>query len=334
MIARRPAARLPMASCSVSLADLVAAARAETAPPWAAWPPAVVRVELDDRPTDAPPLPSWWPAVVVGVGDPRTVGDHPTCDVVVAGDEELAVLDRAVSANPLAATTLVTLLRDAERRTTDEGLRAESAAYSALQAGPEFAAWRGAHPARERATDGPRVRVDRTDDELAVTLCRPEVRNALDTRMRDELVEALQLPAVDPSITKVVLRGDGPTFCAGGDLDEFGSRPDPATAHLVRLLQSAGRAIDRVAGRVTAEVHGDCRGSGVELPAFAGRVVAAPGTTFGLPEVSLGLIPGAGGTVSLPRRIGRHRTAWLALTGGVVDAATAREWGLVDDVAG
>jgi enoyl-CoA hydratase/carnithine racemase len=60
--------------------------------------------------------------------------------------------------------------------------------------------------------------------------------------------------------------------------------------------------------------------------------VARPDTVIGLPEVSLGLIPGAGGTVSLPRRIGRHRTAWLALTGRTIDAATARAWGLVDEI--
>ena len=112
----------------------------------------------------------------------------------------------------------------------------------------------------------------------------PAVRNALDTAMRDQLVEALQLASIDDSIAEVHLRGEGPTFCAGGDLDEFGSRPDPATAHLVRILQSAGRAIDVVADRVTAHVHGACRGSGVELPAFAGRVVAAPTPPSGCPR--------------------------------------------------
>jgi enoyl-CoA hydratase/carnithine racemase len=73
-----------------------------------------------------------------------------------------------------------------------------------------------------------------------------------------------------------------------------------------------------------------CAGSGIELPAFAGTVVAAPDTTFALPEVSLGLVPGAGGTVSLPHRIGRHRTALLALSGATIDAPTALAWGLVD----
>jgi enoyl-CoA hydratase/carnithine racemase len=85
-----------------------------------------------------------------------------------------------------------------------------------------------------------------------------------------------------------------------------------------------------VADRVTAHLHGACVGSGIELPAFAGLVVAAPSTRISLPEVRLGLVPGAGGTVSITRRMGRHRTARLALTGEVLDAATARRWGLVD----
>jgi enoyl-CoA hydratase/carnithine racemase len=83
---------------------------------------------------------------------------------------------------------------------------------------------------------------------------------------------------------------------------------------------------------VTARLHGACYGSGIELPAFADRVVAASDTRIALPELGLGLIPGAGGTVSLPRRIGRHRTAWLALSGAAIDATTALGWGLVDEV--
>jgi enoyl-CoA hydratase/carnithine racemase len=83
---------------------------------------------------------------------------------------------------------------------------------------------------------------------------------------------------------------------------------------------------------VEAHVHGACVGAGVELPAFARRVVAAPDTWFQLPEVGMGLVPGAGGTASLPRRIGRQRTAWLALTGVRLPAATALEWGLVDAI--
>jgi enoyl-CoA hydratase/carnithine racemase len=86
------------------------------------------------------------------------------------------------------------------------------------------------------------------------------------------------------------------------------------------------------AARVRAVVHGACVGAGVELPAFAARVVAREGARFWLPELSLGLVPGAGGTVSLPRRIGRQRTAWLALSGRAIDAETALAWGLVDEL--
>jgi enoyl-CoA hydratase/carnithine racemase len=83
---------------------------------------------------------------------------------------------------------------------------------------------------------------------------------------------------------------------------------------------------------VTAHVKGHCIGAGVELPAFAGQIIADPDTTFSLPELRMGLIPGAGGTVSLPRRIGRQRTLQLALSGEPIDVATAHDWGLVDEV--
>jgi enoyl-CoA hydratase len=228
----------------------------------------------------------------------------------------------------------VQLLRHNAGLGTHEGLIAESLAYSTLQGGPECAAWlarRGpaAPPARDAA---PAVLVRRDGGRLELTLNRPARRNALSVEMRDALVEALRLAASDATITEVVLAGNGPAFCAGGDLDEFGTLPDPATAHLVRLTRSPARLLAALAPRLTAHLHGACVGSGIELPAFAGRVVAAPDTVIGLPEVRLGLVPGAGGTVSLPARVGRHRTAWLALTGRSIDAATARAWGLVDEI--
>ena len=85
--------------------------------------------------------------------------------------------------------------------------------------------------------------MDRVDDSLLLTLTRPDRLNALDAPMRDALVEALTLAAADPEIARVELRGEGRAFCAGGDLDEFGTRPDPATAHLVRLERSVGRVL-------------------------------------------------------------------------------------------
>ena len=271
------------------------------------------------------------PCVVIAAG-PNADSLAPLADVVVA-DADLPAVLATVAACPQAATALAVLLRGSGQRGVADGLVAESTTYSTLQAGPEFARWRASRPVRQREeADRPAVRWERDGDTLRVTLQRPEVRNALSRRLRDDLFDALALAAADPHL-RVELRGDGPCYSSGGDLDEFGTRPDPATAHLVRLSRSPAWLLSTIAERVTVHVHGACAGSGVELPAFAGQVIADRGTTFVLPEVSLGLVPGAGGTVSLPARVGRHRTALLALIGRPIDVASAKAWGLVDAVA-
>ena len=153
-------------------------------------------------------------------------------------------------------------------------------------------------------------------------------------RLRDELYAALSIAIIDDSVDSVVFRGNGPSFCSGGDLGEFGSRSDPATAHITRLARSPARLIHQLGGRIEVHTHGSTLGGGIEMAAFASHVVAHPDTIVALPEIGLGLIPGAGGTVSLTRRIGRQRTAALGLTGRSIDAATALDWGLVDEIAG
>jgi hypothetical protein len=274
------------------------------------------------------------PFVVVGVTSGSVdEGWFGLCDVVVSEDDPaLGDIERHVDERPITAATLALLLRGQARLSVGDGLVAESAAYSVLQAGPEFASWRAAHPPRAEHDPGPRVRVERDGNVLRITLTRPQRLNALDAQMRDELVEALTLAAADPGITRVELRGEGTAFCAGGDLDEFGSRPDPASAHLIRLERSVARALARLPKTTVSYVHGATVGSGIELAAFTGTVVAAADTRIALPEIGLGLVPGAGGTVSLPRRIGRLRTAWLAFSGRTIDAVTARDWGLVDQL--
>ena len=253
--------------------------------------------------------------------------------VVGRDDVLLGAVLATVTDSPLASTTLAVLLRTGSHRSVAEGLVAESAAYGLLQGGPEFARWRAGHPARARPEPaGIPVRVSRQDQVLSITLDRPHVLNAFDAAVRDHLVAALEVAAADPSVTTVILRGAGESFCSGGDLDEFGSRPDPVTAHLVRLQRNAGRALAEVADRTTVHIHGSTVGSGIELAAFAHRVVARGDTRIALPEVRLGLVPGAGGTVSLPRRIGRHATMLLAVGLRSVDARTALAWGLVDEV--
>jgi enoyl-CoA hydratase/carnithine racemase len=245
----------------------------------------------------------------------------------------LGLIGDVVGRCPQAATVFTQLMR-ARPASVEDGLLAESLAYSALQSGPELAAWlatravRAPHAASDHA-----LALRREGPTLVITLDRPAVRNAFSVQMRDELVEAVALGVADASIESVRLEGNGPSFCAGGDLREFGSFADPSSAHLVRTARSAPWWLDRCAAKLCAFVHGPVVGAGVELSAYAGLVVAAPGTTFSLPEVGMGLIPGAGGTVSIPRRIGRARTAYLGLSGAAIDAALALEWGLVDEIA-
>jgi hypothetical protein len=289
------------------------------------------------------------PAVVLAVAaDPRYLppAAFPAADVILTEDaaagapfvgpaDGVAAAIEQISAsldeNPVAGTALALLLRSSAGLPVPEALIAESATYSALQEGAEFRRWRSGRPARPPEPGTDRVLVERAGRELRVTLSRPARRNAVDWRMRDALAGALAIAAADPGL-EVVLRGAGPDFCAGGDLDEFGSRPDPAAAHLVRLTRSPAALLHQLAARTTACLHGSCLGAGVELPAFASRVVAAEDSRLGLPELRLGLVPGAGGTVSLPRRIGRWRTAYLALSGHLLGAADALRWGLVDEV--
>ncbi len=273
------------------------------------------------------------PCVIVGVGEHGSSVTANAMDVVTDDPAVVAAIERTVTATPRSATALALLLRSRDRRTIEEALVAESTTYSMLQAGPEFAAWLAAAARRPAAADAePPVLWALDGSVLRVVLNRPARHNAYSVAMRDALVEALRVALADPTLS-VVLSGAGPSFCSGGDLGEFGSFEDPASAHLVRLTRSAARVLARIGDRVEAHLHGSCLGAGVELPAFAGRVVAHPDATFGLPELTLGLVPGAGGTASLPPRIGRQRTAQLALSGERIDATTALAWGLVDEVA-
>jgi enoyl-CoA hydratase/carnithine racemase len=255
-------------------------------------------------------------------------------DTVVATLKDARSLTTNIQRNPLTAMTLVQLLRHNERASIADGLLAESLAYATLQGGQEFKRFlAGKKPATERpAETEPSVICRRQGSHLEITLNRPERRNAFSTAMRDGLIEALQLLALDPSIAAASLRGAGECFCTGGDLDEFGLVTDTATAHAIRSTRNAGRLLCEHAERVECFVHRACIGAGIELPAFCRYIVASEDTYFQLPEIKLGLVPGAGGTVSILRRIGRHRTAWLALSAKRINAAKALDWGLIDAV--
>lgn len=246
-------------------------------------------------------------------------------------DAALERLRGQVKLQPVAAAVAAQVLRATLALSFGDALALESLAYSMLLASEGFRAWRAATPVRAR-TEGPdpRVVIEATGDGLTIRLNRPARRNAFDAAMRDALAEALAFALEHPDAPPTMLCGAGPAFSAGGDLDEFGQAADVGLAHLVRTLRSPSALVHALGDRLTARLHGACVGAGIEVPAAATRVTAAPGSFFRLPEVSMGLIPGAGGTASIPRRIGRHRAAWMAISSADIDLATALAWGLVD----
>jgi enoyl-CoA hydratase/carnithine racemase len=259
-------------------------------------------------------------------------------DLIVADRDAARRAEAAFTTSPHAALTAALLVRNDRDRSGAApdvwaGLAAESAAYSMLLASPPFTRWRAEHAARPIDPEdaaAPRVTVEASGRVTVVTLVRGHRHNALDPRMRDELHGALAEAALGTG--PVVLRGDGPSFCSGGDLDTFGSLPDPATAHVVRLARSVAWQAHRLGPRLVVGLHGACLGAGIEIPAFAAHVIAADDTRIGLPELALGLIPGAGGTVSIAHRSGPARVLELLLDDGTIPATTARDWGLVDDI--
>jgi enoyl-CoA hydratase/carnithine racemase len=248
-------------------------------------------------------------------------------------EDALAQLVGVIDRQPLAAAVAAQVHRMTLKLDFEQALVLESLAYSMLLASEGFKTWRASTPVRTRQDDPePRVQLSREAGVLCIRLTRPGGRNAVDARMRDELVEALNFALIDPDAAPTLLFGEGVNFSSGGDLDTFGQASDPGQAHAIRVLQSAARLVHQLGERMTARLHGACVGAGIEVPAAAHRAVARPGASFRLPEVSMGLIPGAGGTASIPRRIGRQRACYLAISGWTLDLETALAWGLVDAV--
>jgi enoyl-CoA hydratase/carnithine racemase len=271
---------------------------------------------------------------ILGIG---TI-NHPAaggCDIIVAEEAALAPVIANITRAPIAAMTLVQVLRATESMSVADALIVESLAYAALQGGAENAAWLQTRPpfAFPPADNEAPILLDRHDDLLTVRLNRPMALNAVNMAMRDGLAEAFSLAALDDSITRIRLTGAGRCFSVGGALEEFGTAPDQATAHAVRCATGPAFMLAPMAARSTAIVHGACIGAGAELAALCGRVVARSGAFFQLPEIKFGLIPGSGGTVGISRRIGRQLTAWLALSARRIGARQALEWGLVDAIS-
>lgn len=255
------------------------------------------------------------------------------CDVILDSAVPMERLLGGIAAAPRAASTLVRLLRLIGELPTDAALEAESLAMATLQVSAEHCNWRDgfAELASEIACPGT-AEISRTGNQLDIVLSRPGHHNAIDRAMRDALFEAFTLAALDTSIEKAMLRGKGRTFSVGADLREFGTTVDASEAHQIRCLTLPARALVGCRDKLEARIGGACVGSGLELAAFATRIVAQRDAWFQLPEVGMGILPGAGGCVSIPNRIGRQRAALLMLSGKKIGAQTALRWGLVDEL--
>jgi enoyl-CoA hydratase/carnithine racemase len=179
------------------------------------------------------------------------------------------------------------------------------------------------------------VRVEAADGVAVVVVDNPPV-NALSNDALDALAVAAEQIADDPTIRAVVLSGAGDkAFMAGADLDEFSAALGD-TDWILDHTSRSRRALDRWAGLpqpVVGAVQASAVGGGLEVALVCDLLVADPRARFGLPEVKLGLMPGAGGTQRLPRRIGVARATELMLLGKTIDAERALQIGLVNRVS-
>jgi len=166
-----------------------------------------------------------------------------------------------------------------------------------------------------------------------VTLNRPRVLNVYSVQMRDDLYEVLNAIKVDDEIRVVIIRGAGDkAFCAGADLSEFLTAPSVVKARDIRLLRDLWGLFRSMPQPLIAALHGYVLGSGMEIALFCDIRIAAENAVFGLPEMGLGIIPGAGGTQTLPRIIGLSRSLDMLLTNRRLNAREALDSGLVSRV--
>lgn len=176
----------------------------------------------------------------------------------------------------------------------------------------------------QKVTD--KVSVERDGDVLVILIDNPPI-NAGSLSVRRGVMESIAMLAEDATLRAAVIIGQGTTFVAGSDLREFGKPlEEPQLPAVIRAIESAGKP-------VVAALHGAALGGGFELALGCDARVALAGTVVGLPEVSLGMIPGAGGTQRLPRLVGVAKAIQLVCSGERIGADAALALGIVDAVA-
>jgi enoyl-CoA hydratase/carnithine racemase len=179
----------------------------------------------------------------------------------------------------------------------------------------------------------PTVLLEREDHLATIVLNRPEVLNAIDNTLATELTGVCAELAKDQDVWAVILRGAGEqAFCAGADLKARRDFTPDDWAHQRALLRKLFAHMRNVPQPMIAAVHGYALGGGTEFAMLADFIVASDDAVFGLTEVSLGIIPGGGGTQNLPRMIGRNRAKELIFSARRIPASEAYRLGLVNHV--
>lgn len=165
-----------------------------------------------------------------------------------------------------------------------------------------------------------------------ITLSRPEKRNSMTQKMFGELDKAVELVAMAENVRVLVIQGDEGTFCAGDDLAELVALDPSGVRRFLTRVQDTFLGLESLEIPVLAAVKGHALGGGLELALACDLILASSEAAMGLPETNLGIIPGLGGTVRLPRRVGLGRAKELVYSGRIVKADEAKKMGLVEDV--
>jgi enoyl-CoA hydratase/carnithine racemase len=177
------------------------------------------------------------------------------------------------------------------------------------------------------------VLFDTRDGVAWLTLNRPEVLNAINLQMRDELWVLLEAIAVDDSVKAVVFRGAGDrAFSAGADLTEFGTAPSYTEARRARVERDLWGRLAHFDKPLIAAIHGFALGAGCELALLCDLRIASEDARFGLPETHLGYVPTAGGSQTLPRTAGLTRALDMVLSAEPIDAQRALDYGMLNAV--
>ncbi len=176
------------------------------------------------------------------------------------------------------------------------------------------------------------VLLEKAPSLARVILNRPDVLNAINIEIRDALFDLMPALALDSDVEAVIFTGRGRAFSSGADVREFGTAPSVTVAKQVRWLRDIWGLLIDFPKLTVAAIHGYAIGAGVELALCLDLRVASAETVFAVPEAAFGMIPGAGGSQTLPRAVGAGRALDLILTGRRIGAEQALAWGLVDRV--